>query len=128
VSGVFLFTDNFRNVFQQDKSFFSKQDSILITPTSLPITTQIADSNIYQFDSKMWVHRVNSLERLAEIEPLFKGMELNVVFEEYLTNIKNPNSHYYWIDLKKLTPQNVNEITQRLNHLTQNLTLRETLL
>jgi heptose-I-phosphate ethanolaminephosphotransferase len=133
--------------YQQDKSFFSQQDSLVTISEIKQVSIQNTDSNVSPFDSKIWVHRVNSLERLAKIEPLFKGMELDVVFEngkfdvrhppaksinlsleKYLTNIKNPSAHYFWIDLKNLNIKNVEEINQRLNYLAQKFKVKENII
>jgi heptose-I-phosphate ethanolaminephosphotransferase len=133
------------NYFQPEKSYFNIQDSLIVNiePQQIPRPHK----SPYAFDSKIWVHRVNSLERLTEVESLFKGMELDVVFEngkldvrhppaqtinlsfeKYLSNMKSPSDHYFWLDLKNLTPNNVSEIISHLNYLTQKFNIKRNIL
>jgi len=131
------------SLYQKRKSYFNITDSTS-KEKELPQPLSNNTEEPYYFNSKIWVHRVNSLERLAEIEHLFKGMELDIVFEkgkldirhppaksiqlsfeEFLSNIQNPSGHYFWLDLKNLNFKNVNEINQRLNYLTQKFNLQK---
>ena len=132
------------NLYQEDKSFFKVKDSTSLAEVFTKSTNKNTIKEPYQFDSKIWVHRVNSLERLAEIEHLFKGMELDIVFEngkfdirhppaksihlsleEFLSNIKQPKEHYFWLDLKNLNLKNINEVNQRLSYLTQKFNIKK---
>jgi len=133
--------------YQKHRSFFSEQDSVLPIAKTQDSTNQTISNDPFKFDSKIWVHRVNSLTRLAEIEPLFKGMELDVVFEngkfdvrhpptnsinlsleKFLTNVDNPHNHYFWLDLKNLTLKNADSVIERLNYITQKFNIKQNII
>lgn len=89
------------------------------------------------FPEKVWVHRVNSLERLKIIQEKFSGIELDAVYENgkidvrhppaesmnlsleiYFANVKNIKNHYFWIDLKDVQKGKKAEMIAYLNKLT----------
>ncbi len=99
------------------------------------------------FTSKIWVHRVNSIERLKEVQDKFKGIELDIVFEngefdvrhppatsiqlsldKYFSKVKNVQQHYFWLDLKNLNEQNLNKVINRLNKLTDKYGIKKNLI
>jgi heptose-I-phosphate ethanolaminephosphotransferase len=80
-----------------------------------------------KFDEKIWLHRVNSIQRAKIIEKKYKGIEVDIVYdspkncfdvrhssvasanlclEGLLKNIKDPSLHYYWLDFKNLDSSN----------------------
>jgi heptose-I-phosphate ethanolaminephosphotransferase len=82
------------------------------------------------FPVKVWVHRVDSIERAVLMARKFAGMEIDVVFDSaagyfdvghpplpsagisldsLLAAIPDVGSHYFWIDFKNLTDANAPE-------------------
>lgn len=80
----------------------------------------------YGYYDKVWAHRVNDLKKLKSSEDNFKGIELDIVYQEegnwldvyhppapskglsfanYVKHIKN-NKVGVWLDLKNLTKEN----------------------
>ena len=89
------------------------------------------------FPTKIWVHRVNSIQRLKEIQNQFKGMEIDLVFEngkfdvghppvesidltldDFFSKVEKIKGHYFWLDIKNLNENNAGAIVNRLNYLT----------
>lgn len=84
-------------------------------------------SNSKYFSEKLWLHRVNCLQRVEIIENKYRGLEIDVYFdsdkncfdifhspgastdlclEELLASLNNPKIHYYWLDFKNLDSTN----------------------
>ncbi len=80
---------------------------------------------LFLFPEKIWAHRVNSLEKLEEVKPKFRGIELDIVWEEkhfdvnhppaksidlsladYFKNIQKQEELGIWLDLKNLDINN----------------------
>jgi hypothetical protein len=80
------------------------------------------------FREKVWLHRVNSVERIKRTQDKYEGLEIDVSYnqkdgcfdvhhisvpsenlclETLLENIKKPSGHYYWLDFKNLDSSNV---------------------
>lgn len=80
-----------------------------------------------EFPVKVWLHRVDSIERAAEMAREYRGMEIDVVFdssanyfdvghpptpsagislERLLAAVPDITDHYFWIDFKNLTEGN----------------------
>jgi hypothetical protein len=99
-----------------------------------------------RFD-KIWVHRVNSVEKLKQSEAIFSGVELDLVFnrdgaggtfdvnhppadsidlslDDYLSNSDPPGSMTDWLDIKNLTDQNKREVLARLQWIVKRHDLR----
>lgn len=79
-------------------------------------------------DSKIWKHRVNSMDELRQTEKSFDGVEVDIIysskkndiyvahgyedtvnklfFDEYLSALEKPEKMYYWIDFKNLNKNN----------------------
>ncbi|MDT7831423.1 hypothetical protein RQM59_03470 [Flavobacteriaceae bacterium S356] len=102
----------------------------------------------YAYGEKMWVHRVNSTEKLAEVSTLFKGFELDVIFVDntgvfdvnhppaksisltlstYLSSVDDASVHYFWLDFKNLTPANKQMSYLRLDSIRSALSLQKEL-
>jgi len=96
------------------------------------------------FNEKIWVHRVNSIEKLSEVQANFYGVELDVVFidslnifdvnhppaesinlslENFLSSIKENKSLHFWLDFKNLSGQNQKNAVYRLNAICELLVL-----
>lgn len=82
------------------------------------------------FEERVWLHRVNSIERLKAIEESFIGIELDVIYDleahmyyvahdpepqnylyldEFFSAINNIDRHYFWLDFKNLDETNSEE-------------------
>lgn len=100
----------------------------------------------YLYAEKVWVHRVNSIEKLVEVSNLFKGVELDVVFLDtsgtfdvnhppaksidlslftYLSSIKDASSHSFWLDFKNLTSANKTSSLKQLDSIRGTLNLKK---
>ena len=96
------------------------------------------------FNEKIWVHRVNSIEKLSEVQANFFGVEIDVVFldslnefdvnhppepsinltlEEYLSTVETNKELHYWLDFKNLNEQNQKKAFDKLNAICTSLTL-----
>jgi hypothetical protein len=92
-----------------------------------------------------WLQRVNSVGKLLEFEGQFSGFEIDLAYEngildvgdpnvpsiglnliELIGSLKNPESKRYWLDLKNLTLENVEDIIGELMALTLELKLEPT--
>ncbi len=133
-------------LYDSSKSIFSDAYANQATiNNALPIL-EIPEMPV-QFSSKIWVHRVNSIERLNNIQDKFAGMELDVVFEngkfdvrhppaqtsglslaQFLSNVKNIQSHYFWLDLKNLTQKNEQAAIKRLDELSKKFNVKAQLI
>jgi heptose-I-phosphate ethanolaminephosphotransferase len=79
------------------------------------------------FPVKVWLHRVDSIERAAKMAREYRGMEIDVVFDSsanyfdvghpptpsagisldrLLAAVPDVSQHYFWIDFKNLTESN----------------------
>lgn len=95
-------------------------------------------ANDINFDSQLLCHRVNGIERLAEVKEHFGGFEIDLVFEpttktfdvnhpptksvglsleRLLASIENPKDYYYWFDLKNLDSTNQNDAAFRMQEI-----------
>jgi len=117
----------------------------------------IASNNVYNqankkfldFDEKIWVHRVNSIERMKEIQDKFKGMEIDVVFnnnknyfdithppaksiglslETFFKEVNNIQNHYFWLDFKNLSDENRKESFSKLNKLAARFNIKKNII
>lgn len=90
----------------------------------------------YFFPEKIWVHRVNSIEKLKEVYSKFEGVELDVVFMkdknvfdvnhpparsinlsllEYLSSVQIDSAKRFWLDFKNLTDSTMVSSYQKLD-------------
>jgi len=88
------------------------------------------------YNEKTWVHRVNSITKLKEVQPLFKGIELDIVFNnntntydvnhppaksinltlnEYFSSVDLNIDSMFWLDFKNLTKDNYKNASNRLD-------------
>jgi hypothetical protein len=93
----------------------------------LPVVRSATRQPTDRFPSKVWVHRVNSVERAVLIAKEYKGIEIDVVYdssanyfdvghppvpsqgislERMLSSVPDIASHYFWLDFKNLTDAN----------------------
>ncbi len=96
------------------------------------------------FPKKIWIHRVNSIEKLNEVHKKFTGIELDIVYNikshsfdvnhpptpsinlsliEYLSAIKPLPRNKFWLDFKNLSQENALFSLKRLNTLCKKLHL-----
>lgn len=87
------------------------------------------------FKDKVWLHKVNSLEKLSEVTGKYPGVELDVVYDsqrqyfdihhppeqrsglslqEYFESVSSGPEIKIWIDFKNLNETNVNKSLSRL--------------
>ncbi|MDA3778958.1 MAG: hypothetical protein PF487_01800 [Bacteroidales bacterium] len=108
----------------------------------------IITGKVFYNDSsnKLWRHRVNSVEDLKKYSKLFKGVELDVFFYpesgefnvehdedsslnllliDYFGAISNPQNNYFWIDIKNLSNENVEQLIKRLGFILDKYELRK---
>jgi heptose-I-phosphate ethanolaminephosphotransferase len=97
------------------------------------------------FKEKIWVHRVNSIEKYLEVHSVFRGIELDVVFnsEKGYFDINHPpvksidlsllkflkslpiNADYnYWVDFKNLNKENMEQSFNRLKFIVETFNLK----
>ncbi|MBL4667660.1 MAG: hypothetical protein JKY30_00135 [Flavobacteriales bacterium] len=99
----------------------------------------------FVFHEKIWVHRVNSIEKLEEVKKDFFGVEVDVVFLESLNvfDVTHPpepsislnlltylnfcklNQIHVWLDFKNLNERNAEESLARLNSICSELSLNK---
>lgn len=98
------------------------------------------------YKEKIWIHRVNSIEKLQEINPKFDKIELDVVFLknekkfdvnhppaesinlslfEYLSSIKIKQNNMFWLDFKNLSKKNINQSIGKLDSICKVLNINE---
>ncbi|MBL1233411.1 MAG: hypothetical protein COA31_011885 [Flavobacteriales bacterium] len=93
--------------------------------------------------NKIWVHRVNSIEKLQEVNSTFSGVELDVVFNSALNvfDVNHPPAESiglnlldylksntesdlnFWLDFKNLSPENASQALERLAFLCAELNI-----
>jgi len=95
-------------------------------------------------NEKVWIHRVNSIEKLKEVRGVYAGIELDVVFdaatntfdvnhppaksinlslENYLKEINDFHNLKFWLDVKNLNGSNVEAIVKRLDIISKSLNI-----
>lgn len=101
---------------------------------------------LFMFPEKIWIHRVNSVDKLKEVVDKFKGVELDVVFKEgenkfdvnhppaqsidlslfeYLSSIKLSANNRFWLDFKNLSESNMNSSCLKLDSLCNKLMINK---
>lgn len=93
----------------------------------------------YRYSEKIWIHKVNSLEKLHEVTNRFSGVELDVVFESststfdvnhppdltqgltlhrYFSSMDSASDRkQYWLDFKNLSRENSEAALDRINEI-----------
>ena len=111
-------------------------------PISMPDVATTAVTNHAKnsdFSEKIWLHRVNSIERARIMAEKYKGFEIDFIWEadsshfyvahdpepeiylplyQMFDSIKDIHSHYLWLDLKNLEEENAEETLDNLIQLT----------
>ncbi len=80
-----------------------------------------------KYSDKIWIHRVNSIEKLSEVQDTYLGVELDLVYKledsifdvnhppapstgltlnEFLASVQNTNEQKLWLDYKNLNAEN----------------------
>lgn len=93
----------------------------------LPKVSAVAHQRRAGFPTKIWVHRVNSVERAVLMAKEYRGMEMDVVYDSaagyydvghpptpslgisldhMFASVPDVGSHYFWIDFKNLDDAN----------------------
>ena len=83
----------------------------------------------------LWRHKVNSIDDLQKYSKVFKGIEFDLVYYadknkfkvehdkgskngimlmDYFASIPNPENNYYWIDIKNLKYEYIDDLLERL--------------
>jgi FAD/FMN-containing dehydrogenase len=96
------------------------------------------------FPVRVWLHRVDSVERARFAEERYQGIEIDVVFdsnarafdvrhppvpsiglslETLIASLKDPGQHFYWIDFKNLTPENKRQAASELSRIAQRFSI-----
>lgn len=99
---------------------------------------------LWLFEDKIWVHRVNSIEKLNEVQTKFNGVELDIVFldslnefdinhppepsiqlflDNYLSSVNKNSSLHFWLDFKNLEIENQKNALNKLNSICDSLSL-----
>lgn len=96
----------------------------------LPDLPQVRQATLRRdpkFATKVWLHRVDSIERALLVARKYRGMEIDVVYDSagnyfdvghppvpsagisldsLLAALPDPNAHYFWLDFKNLSESN----------------------
>ena len=96
------------------------------------------------FPVRVWLHRVDSVERVKFAEGRYQGIEIDVVFdsnartfdvghppvpsiglslETLIASLEGPGQHFYWIDIKNLTPENKRQAAFELSRIAQRFSI-----
>jgi heptose-I-phosphate ethanolaminephosphotransferase len=96
------------------------------------------------FPVRVWLHRVDSVERVKFAEERYQGIEIDVVFdsngrtfdvghppapsiglslETLIASLKDPWQHFYWIDFKNLTLENKRQAAFELSRIAQRFSI-----
>lgn len=119
----------------------------LLYASALILMNYLDKSVTKELSNRMWIHRVNSMEKLKEVrEENFKGFELDVVFlkgenrfdvnhppaksinlslYDYLNSLDTNDSGHFWIDFKNLTVLNSFASVSRFDSICKVLKLKK---
>ena len=124
----------------------------LITFTLIIITLfscgKTNEKNGYNYpNSKVWKHRVNTTEELQQIENVFDGVEVDIIYssakndiyvahgyedtinnlflDEWLSVLEKPDKMHYWVDFKNLTSQNASKALEKLSSIVDKYDIRD---
>jgi len=119
----------------------NKRLSILLILTFLilcgctrPMVYSEKSTSTFQYpDTKMWAHGIWNYQSGRQAEEKFDGLETDLIYSEYqdrilighdlcdsvygltfdtwLDSLNHPDSNYYWLDMKNLTPENASRIS-----------------
>ncbi len=104
--------------------------------TSARVYAEASSSTFAYPKSKIWAHGVYGIEMGRQTEDRFDGMEVDLVYSEYqdrllighdlcdtvydlsldtwLDSLNHPESDYFWLDMKNLTPENASRISHHI--------------
>lgn len=132
-----------KRLFQKSKYFIAGG---VVLYCAFATTIHYLNSNLTsKLQLKAWGHRTNTLEKLHESEPLFRGIELDVVYDQQqgLFDIHHPpasasglsllkylqsrdsKNKGLWLDFKNLSEKNAPEAVSRLKHLCDSANLKK---
>ena len=133
--------------FDSTKSFLSVIHHDGFSNVPIDTTTPLLPPPFPEITDKIWVHRVNSIERLKLVQGVFTGIELDIVYQNgsfdvnhppvesvnlsldtYFSNVNNFKDHYFWLDLKNLNARNQLEILNSLNRITEKFKVKDHLI
>lgn len=98
------------------------------------------------FPEKVWVHRVNSIEKRNEVQSVYSGLEIDVdynsannIFDvnhpparsislnlyDYLEDCKLRADFYFWLDFKNLSLDNAAAAVERLDSISKSLGIKK---
>jgi hypothetical protein len=101
----------------------------------LPPVHGVPHRHAAEFPVKVWLHRVNSVERAVRMAKQYRGMEIDVMYDSaadsfdvghppapsiglsldhLLAAVPDVGSHYFWIDFRNLTDANAQAACARL--------------
>jgi heptose-I-phosphate ethanolaminephosphotransferase len=96
--------------------------------------------------SKIWLHRVNSIERFKLTKDDYEGFEIDLVWNGKILDVGHPpepsinlnlesilsedkkHDKYFWFDLKNLSPENVDAVANELVRLDKLFNLKKRVL
>lgn len=130
-------------VYDKSKSLIA---SDYMSPDKKPPFVEILPTlNNMEFDSVIWVHRVNGIGRLNEVKELFNGFEIDVVFNEkevsfdvnhppvksihlnletLITSLETPSEYHFWLDFKNASEENCQAAIERLSAVAEKLKIK----
>lgn len=97
------------------------------------------------YANKIWIHRVNSKEKLIEVNNIFDKYELDVIFMldnnsfdvnhppaksinlnllDYFKSINVKNKNMFWLDFKNLTSENMQYSCDRIDYICEYLEIK----
>jgi heptose-I-phosphate ethanolaminephosphotransferase len=141
------FLDAYTEYYQSELSPVTFQYESTETVLELPIITHETKNNL-NFNSKIWCHRVNSIERLEEAKAHFTGFEIDVVYQkkgwfdvnhppaksiglhlkQLIQSTESPETYNYWLDMKNLDTQNSYNAAKRLYVISKEMNCTENII
>lgn len=110
-------------------------------------SNDLSSDGFYESDDKLWAHRVNNLKDINPLSKEFKGVEIDVFYNNNLNkfDVKHHGKHSelslgeyfsysqdyllkYWIDFKNLNENNVNKAVILLDSLSNKHSLKNDLI
>lgn len=120
--------------------FIINRHERFLLPIIFPDAEIIGKTNpkIIDFEEKLWLHRVNNIDKLKALESIYKGLEIDIIFDDHheyfyvshdpisepllslndlFENVDDINSHYFWLDVKNLNSENYHQAFEHLKDL-----------
>lgn len=129
--------------------FKNKKLILIVTSITYLIGFTIINTNdqilAHFFMEKVWIHRVNSIEKLKEVAKKYDRVEIDVVFQEgsnsfdvnhppeksinlslqnYLSSIEISTKKRFWIDYKNLSNINMKNSCDKLDSICKTLNIK----